>query len=87
MSFILLNKQGNARRGQFSTSHGIIQTPVFMNVGTQAAIKAAFRQGISRKSAARSSFPTLILCICGRVKALSHRPAAFTDLWTGSALF
>jgi queuine tRNA-ribosyltransferase len=39
MSFILLNKQGNARRGQFSTSHGIIQTPVFMNVGTQAAIK------------------------------------------------
>ncbi len=32
---------GRARRGVFSTAHGTIQTPVFMNVGTQAAIKGA----------------------------------------------
>lgn len=37
----LIKKQGNARRGEFETVHGIIQTPVFMNVGTAAAIKGA----------------------------------------------
>ena len=35
----LLKKQGNARRGEFHTVHGIVQTPAFMNVGTAAAIK------------------------------------------------
>ena len=35
----LLNKDGNAKRAEFQTVHGIIQTPVFMNVGTAAAIK------------------------------------------------
>jgi queuine tRNA-ribosyltransferase len=37
----LLKKNGKVRRGQFATPHGIIQTPVFMNVGTLAAIKGA----------------------------------------------
>ncbi len=37
--FTLLKQEGNARRGQFETPHGTIQTPVFMNVGTSAAIK------------------------------------------------
>ena len=37
--FALLNKDGRARRGVFHTVHGDIQTPVFMNVGTCAAIK------------------------------------------------
>ena len=32
---------GRARRGEFHTVHGVIQTPVFMNVGTAAAIKGA----------------------------------------------
>lgn len=32
---------GTARRGEFQTVHGTIQTPVFMNVGTAAAIKGA----------------------------------------------
>lgn len=35
----LIKKQGNARLGEFHTPHGVIQTPVFMNVGTIAAIK------------------------------------------------
>ncbi|MBR5156139.1 MAG: tRNA guanosine(34) transglycosylase Tgt [Clostridia bacterium] len=39
--FKLLAKEGNARRGEFTTVHGVIQTPVFMNVGTVAAIKGA----------------------------------------------
>lgn len=39
--FEVLKKQGKARRGVFHTVHGDIQTPVFMNVGTVAAIKGA----------------------------------------------
>ena len=39
--FRILKKEGNAKRGEFTTVHGIIQTPVFMNVGTVAAIKGA----------------------------------------------
>ena len=37
--FTLLKQEGAARRGQFRTVHGMIETPVFMNVGTSAAIK------------------------------------------------
>lgn len=37
----LIHKDGNAKRGEFHTKHGVIQTPVFMNVGTAAAIKGA----------------------------------------------
>ena len=37
--FTLLKKEGHARRGRFETVHGTIETPVFMNVGTSAAIK------------------------------------------------
>ncbi len=39
--FKVLAKDGNAKRGEFKTVHGTIQTPVFMNVGTAAAIKGA----------------------------------------------
>ena len=39
--FKLLTAEGRARRGVFETVHGTIQTPVFMNVGTSAAIKGA----------------------------------------------
>ena len=37
----LLKKDGRAKRAEFHTVHGIIQTPVFMNVGTAAAITGA----------------------------------------------
>ena len=39
--FKLIKKDGNARRGELSTVHGTVQTPLFMNVGTVAAIKGA----------------------------------------------
>ncbi len=41
MSFQVLKTMGDARRGVMETVHGTIQTPVFMNVGTLAAIKGA----------------------------------------------
>lgn len=37
----LLKQEGRAKRGELHTVHGVIQTPVFMNVGTAAAIKGA----------------------------------------------
>ena len=37
--FKVLKTEGLARRGEFTCPHGVVQTPVFMNVGTQAAIK------------------------------------------------
>lgn len=37
----LIKKDGLAKRGEFQTVHGTVQTPVFMNVGTAAAIKGA----------------------------------------------
>ncbi|MGL5575347.1 MAG: tRNA guanosine(34) transglycosylase Tgt [Sarcina sp.] len=40
-NYTLLKTDGKARRGEFRTVHGTIQTPVFMNVGTLAAIKGA----------------------------------------------
>jgi len=39
--FNLTSKDTKARRGEYVTSRGIIETPVFMNVATQAAIKGA----------------------------------------------
>ncbi len=41
MKYELLKTEGAAKRGTFHTVHGDIQTPVFMNVGTAAAIKGA----------------------------------------------
>lgn len=37
----ILKQEGRAKRAEFVTVHGVIQTPVFMNVGTVAAIKGA----------------------------------------------
>ena len=37
--YTLLKQEGRARRGEFKTVHGTVQTPAFMNVGTSAAIK------------------------------------------------
>lgn len=37
----IIKRDGMAKRGEFHTVHGVIQTPVFMNVGTAAAIKGA----------------------------------------------
>ena len=57
--------EGHARRGEYTTPHGTVQTPVFMNVGTQAAIKGGL--SADARSAARSSFPTPIISTSARV--------------------
>jgi queuine tRNA-ribosyltransferase len=39
-SFQLVSRDGSARAGLVTTPHGVIQTPVFMPVGTQATVKS-----------------------------------------------
>ena len=39
MPYRLIKKEGAARRGEFQTVHGTVQTPAFQNVATAAAIK------------------------------------------------
>ncbi|MBR4622488.1 MAG: tRNA guanosine(34) transglycosylase Tgt [Ruminococcus sp.] len=56
--FKLLKQEGRARRGEFTTVHGTIQTPVFMNVGTAAAIKG----GISSVDLANDLKTQVELC-------------------------
>ncbi len=41
MSYRILTTEGRAKRAEFTTVHGTVQTPLFMNVGTAAAIKGA----------------------------------------------
>ena len=41
MKYELLKTEGRAKRARVETVHGVIETPVFMNVGTAAAIKGA----------------------------------------------
>lgn len=41
MSYQILKTEGRAKRARFISVHGVVETPVFMNVGTVAAIKGA----------------------------------------------
>ena len=59
--FELLKTEGAARRGVFTCAHGTVQTPVFMNVGTQGAIKGALS----------AAYPIPTICICAPAIRLS----------------
>ena len=61
----VLKKCGRAKRAEFHTPHGVIQTPVFMNVGTAGAIKGGcFHRGSGAARNVRWSCPTPTICIC-----------------------
>ena len=40
MKFTLLHTDGQARRGRLEVNHGVIETPIFMPVGTYGTVKA-----------------------------------------------
>ena len=46
MNFELLGEEGGARRGRLRTAHGVVDTPAFMPVGTQATVKALTPQEV-----------------------------------------
>jgi queuine tRNA-ribosyltransferase len=51
ISFRVENTSGNARRGVMSTPHGQVETPAFMPVGTQAAVKAVSSEEVAETGA------------------------------------
>lgn len=66
-SYQLLATDGGARRGRIETAHGVIETPVFMPVGTAATVKAMTPEAV------RSTGATIIL---GNTYHLMLRPGA-----------
>jgi queuine tRNA-ribosyltransferase len=50
-SFTLRSTDGAARRGEITTPHGVIQTPAFMPVGTQGAVKATRHRDLEEAGA------------------------------------
>ena len=75
----LIKKDGNAKRGEFHTVHGVIQTPVFMNVGTAAAIKGAVSTPSSDGAAVMKAVNDnknglyVLVCYTGNAKANEAR--------------
>ena len=51
LEFKLINSDSNARVGRMITPHGIINTPVFMPVGTQATVKPLTPEELERPGA------------------------------------
>lgn len=51
LEFKLINKDGNARRGEVTLNHGKVQTPVFMPVGTYGTVKAMLPKGLEENGA------------------------------------
>lgn len=47
LKFSIKNTEGAARRGALTTAHSIIETPVFMPVGTQGTVKAVFPESLA----------------------------------------
>ena len=60
MPYRLIKQEGAARRGEFTTVHGTVQTPAFQNVATAAAIKT---YGLAVMAAA-TAFKDLTNPIC-----------------------
>lgn len=59
--YTVLKQEGRAKRARMETVHGTIETPVFMNVGTAAAIKGLYLLWIFTRSRPRWSFPIPII--------------------------
>ncbi len=51
IGFEVMARDGGARRGQLTTAHGVVETPVFMPVGTAATVKAMTAEGVAATGA------------------------------------
>ncbi len=87
-------KDTGARLGRITTDHGVIETPIFMPVGTQGTVKSLNNQDLKDLGAQiilgntyhlylRWATPTTF--ICGPAKRSWKRPGAFIPLWIGTA--
>ena len=78
-TYKLLKQEHNARRGEFKTVHGTVQTPAFQNVATAGAIKG----GLSAQDLREIGTPTI--CISARAINWWLKWAACTSLPVGTA--
>ena len=62
--FELKKTEGKARRGEFTCAHGTVQTPVFMNVGTQGTIKGALSAKDLKDIGCQVELSNTYICIC-----------------------
>jgi queuine tRNA-ribosyltransferase len=53
MFFELIHKARNARAGRFTTAHGVVETPIFMPVGTAATVKGVFHRDLADDAGAQ----------------------------------
>ena len=83
VSFRLLAEEGGARRGQLETAHGVVDTPAFMPVGTQATVKALAPDEV-RGLGRRSCWGTPTTWPYGRVPIESPVWAGCIDSWGGT---
>ena len=74
-SFSLLATDGMARRGEVKTPHGLVRTPAFMPVGTQATVKAMYPEQVRELGAD---------VVLGNTYHLMLRPGRGAR-WSGSA--
>ena len=77
--FKVIKKEGKARRGEFTCPHGTVQTPVFMNVGTQAAIKGALSASDLERIGTQVELSNTTICICVPAMRRSRPWAAFIN--------
>ncbi len=79
----ILKTEGRAKRAEFETVHGTIQTPVFMNVGTAAAIKGAVATEDLERIGTQVELSNTYISMCVRVMKWLRSWEACINLWCG----
>ena len=82
--FNLIKTEGRARRGEFCTAHGVVQTPVFQNVGTAGAIKGAVDAFDLKELGCQIELSTPTICTSVRAIRSSSRWAVCTNSCAGT---
>ena len=72
-TFRVVASAGRARAGLLQTAHGVVETPVFMPVGTQATVKALSSGDLDAAGRRRSSWATRITWRCAPARSGSRR--------------
>ena len=83
----LIKQDGKAKRGELHTVHGVIQTPVFMNVGTAAAIKGAVSTADLQEIKTQVELSNTYHLMCVQVTMWSEKWADCINLWFGTSLY
>lgn len=83
----VIKRDGMAKRGEFHTVHGVIQTPVFMNVGTAAAIKGAVSTDDLQNIKTQVELSNTYHLHVRPGDEVVKKWVDFTSLWCGTSLF